>query len=156
MNTALKRELRICFPNMNTERENIKGWRFDLSNISPKAKIGEGTVIHSHVSIHDEVIVGKNCQIEAYVFIPNGVTIEDEVFIGPHVCLTNDPKLNAKRSEWEPTPTIVKKGAKIGANATIRAGIIIGENAIVGCGSVVLKDIPPNETWVGNPAAKLR
>lgn len=134
----------------------VKKWYPHLSNISDKSEIGEGTVIHSHVSIHDDVKIGKNCQIEAQAFIPNGVTLEDEVFVGPGVCFTNDSKLNVKRSEWEPTPTIVKKGAKIGANATIRAGVTIGENAIVGCGSVVLHDIPPNEVWAGNPARKIR
>ena len=132
-----------------------KLWHPHLSNISPKAHIGEGTVIHAGVHIH-EVIIGKNCQIEAQVFIPNGVTIEDEVFIGPHTCFTNDPTLNAKRESWEPTPTIVKKGAKIGANATIRAGVTIGENSIIGCGSVVLKNVPEGETWAGNPARKIR
>ena len=136
--------------------KKIKYWKPELSNISPLAKIGDDTVIHAGVHIHDQVTIGKNCQIEAQVFIPNGVTIEDNVFIGPHTCFTNDPKLNAKRESWEPTPTIVKKGAKIGANATIRAGITIGERAIIGCGSVVLKNVPEGETWAGNPARKIR
>lgn len=141
---------------INQEPKKVKYWRFDLSNIAKEAQIGERTVIHAGVHIHDQVIIGKNCQIEAQAFLPNGVTLEDNVFIGPHVCFTNDPKLDAKREKWEPTPTIVRKGARIGANATIRAGIEIGENSIIGCGSVVLHDIPEGEVWAGNPAKKIR
>ena len=141
---------------INKEPDKIKYWRFDLSNISKKARIGEGTVIHAGVHIHDQAVIGKNCQIEAQAFIPNGVILEDEVFIGPHVCFTNDPTLTSDRKIWKPTETLVKRGAKIGANATIRAGIVIGENAIIGCGSVVLHDVPPGEVWAGNPAKKIR
>ena len=133
----------------------IKYWHPQLSNISEKAKIGEDSVIHAGVHIHDEVIIGKNCRIEAQVFIPNGVTIEDNCFIGPQVCFTNDPTMSLERKNWTSTPTLIKKGVKIGTNATIRAGVTIGENSIIGCGSVVLKNVPPNETWVGNPANKL-
>ena len=133
----------------------IKYWHPQLSNISKKAKIGDGTVIHAGVHIHDEVKIGKNCQIEAQVFIPNGVTIEDNCFIGPQVCFTNDPTMTLKRKNWTPTPTLVKKGVKIGAGAIIRAGVTIGENSLIGCGSVVLKDVPAGETWVGSPAKKL-
>lgn len=130
----------------------VKYWHKNLSNISDEAEIGEDTVIHASVHIHDKVKIGKNCQIEAQVFIPNGVTIEDNVFIGPMVCFTNDAKLEAPREEWTPTETLIRSGAKIGANSTIRAGVTIGESAVVGCGSVVLKDIPNNERWAGNPA----
>lgn len=130
----------------------FKTWRPDLSNISPKAHIGEGTIIHAGVHIHEEVMIGRKCKIEAMVFIPNGVTLEDEVFIGPGTIFTNDPDMSDMSDSWKPTPTLVKKGAKIGANATIRAGVTIGECAIIGCGSVVLKDVPSGETWAGVPA----
>jgi len=133
----------------------IKYWHKRLSNISKKAEIGDGSIIHAGTHIHDEVKIGKNCRIEAQVFIPNGVILEDEVFVGPQVCFTNDPKL-FMQEDWKPTQTLVKRGAKIGANATIRAGVTIGENAIIGCGSVVLKDIPSGEVWAGNPASKIR
>ena len=106
--------------------------------------------------IHDQVTIGENCQIEAMAFIPNGVTIEDNVFIGPGVVFTNDPTLDTPREDWKPTATLVKRGAKIGANATIRAGVVIGENSIVGCGSVVLKNVPNGEIWVGNSARRIR
>ena len=135
---------------------NIKVWNWTLSNIDRHAQVGDGTTIHAGVHIHEYVKIGKRCQIEAQVFIPNGVTLEDNVFIGPGVIFTNDPKLDTKRSKWKPTPTLVKKGAKIGAGAMIKAGITIGENSIIGMGSVVLKDVPPNEVHVGNPAIFLR
>jgi len=140
---------------MKQPHVNVKFWYKETSNISDLSEIGDGTVIHSHVSIHNEVKIGKNCQIEAYVFIPNGVTLEAGVFIGPHVCFTNDPRLDTSRGEFKPTSTLVKKNAKIGANATIRAGVTIGEGAVIGCGSVVLNDIPASQIWVGNPAKLL-
>lgn len=132
-----------------------KFWKKELSNISEKASIGEDTVIHAGVHIHDEVKIGERCQIEALVFIPNGVIIEDDVFVGPCVTFTNDPTLRVDRKVWMPTPTLIQRGAKIGANATIRAGIVIGENAIIGMGSVVLRSVPNGETWAGNPARSI-
>jgi len=123
------------------------------SNISRIARLGDYCKIHSHVSIHDDVSIGNNCKIEAYVFIPNGVTIQDNCFIGPHVCFTNDRSL---KEPFEISRTLVKQGAKIGANSSILAGVTIGKNSIVGMGSVVLKDIPDSELWVGNPASFIR
>ena len=120
-----------------------------LSNIHLKAKIGDQCTIHAGVHIHERVVIGNKCKIQAMAFIPNGVTLEDKVFVGPHVCFTNDPSFEPY---FKAVPTLVKEGAKIGANSTIRAGITIGRNAIVGCGSVVLHDIPDNQVWCGNPA----
>ena len=134
------------------ERPKVKFWFPELSNVSDKAEIGDGTVIHAGVQIHDEVKIGKFCLIEALVFIPNGVTIEDGVFVGPHVCFTNDPTLIPFGKTFVPTPTRIRKGVRIGANSSILAGITIGEGAIIGMGSVVLSDVPAYETWVGNPA----
>lgn len=124
------------------------------SNIGiPLGSIHHSNVIHSHVVIHEHVKLGKNCKIQSFAFIPNGVEIEDDVFIGPHVCFTNDPKMNiVPQGEFNPTRTLVKRGARIGANASIRAGVTIGEGAIIGMGSVVLHDVAPGETVVGNPA----
>ena len=124
-----------------------------LSNISTKAKIGKGTIIHAGCHIHDDVVIGKNCKIQAQVFIPNGVRIADNVFIGPQVCFTNDPDLG---DSFEPVKTFIEKGVKIGANSTIKAGIIIGSGSIIGMGSVVLKGIPVKQVWVGSPAKYLR
>jgi len=111
------------------------------------SEVGEGTKVGCYTEIGNAK-VGKNCKIQAFVFICEGVTIEDEVFIGPHTCFTNDlyPKATG---EWQCRETLVKKGASIGANCTILCGVTIGEGAIIGCGSVVTKDVPNNGKWIG-------
>lgn len=119
-------------------------------------KIGKNCKIAAFVEIQKGVTIGDRCAIEAFVFIPTGVTIEDEVFIGPHVCFTNDMYPKAVNPGWKIVPTIVKKGASIGAGSVIRCGITIGEGALVGAGSVVTKDVPPNTLVVGNPAKPTR
>ena len=118
-------------------------------------KIGKNCKIASFVEIQKDVVIGDNCKIEAFAYIPTGVKIEDDVFIGPHVCFTNDKKPKAK-GEWEIVPTLVKNGASIGANTVILCGVTIGENAMVGAGSVVTKDVPSNLTVVGNPARPIK
>lgn len=123
-------------------------------------EIGDNTKIGSYVEIREEVKIGKTCKIQAFAFIPQGVVIEDEVFIGPHACFVNDKypratvkgKLKEKGKDWVAEKTVVKKGASIGANAIILGGVTIGENSIIGAGSVVTKDIPPNVIATGNPA----
>ncbi len=123
-------------------------------NFWGKQKIGQGTTFGAFIDIGDDVVIGKNCKIAAFAFIPPGVTLEDEVFIGPHVCFTNDKNPHA-RGEWTLLKTLVKSGATIGANATILPGITIGRNATIGSGSVVTKNVPDNETWAGVPARKI-
>ena len=104
-----------------------------------KCKIGRNSKIDAFVYIEEAVVIGDNCKIRPFVFIPIGVVIEDCVFIGPNVTFTNDkyPKANG---EWALLKTIVKSGASIGANSVILPGITIGENALVGAGSVVTKN----------------
>jgi len=114
-------------------------------------KIGSGCRIAAYVEIQRGVVVGDRCKVEAYAFIPSGVTIEDDVFVGPHVCFTND-RVPKAVGDWEIVPTVVKKGASIGANATIVCGVTIGKNAMVGAGAVVTKDVPDNAVVVGCPA----
>jgi len=118
-------------------------------------KIGKDCKIAAFVEVQRGVTIGDRCKVEAYAFIPTGVTIEDEVFVGPHVCFTNDLHPHAV-GDWEVTPTLVKKGASIGANATIVCGITIGEGAMVGAGAVVTKDVPAGATVVGNPARQIK
>jgi UDP-2-acetamido-3-amino-2,3-dideoxy-glucuronate N-acetyltransferase len=122
--------------------------------------IGDNCKIASFVEIQRGVVLGKNVKVEAFVFIPSGVRIEDGAFIGPHVCFTNDryPRATDEQGEllgtsgWEITPTLVKRGANIGANATIVCGVTIGEGALVGAGSTVTRDVPANTLAVGSPA----
>lgn len=127
-------------------------------------KIGDNVKIGSFCEIRKDVIIGNNVKIQAFVFIPEGVTIEDNVFIGPHACFINDkyPRATDKdgnlldESEWERVTTTIKKGASIGANATILCGVTVGEGAIVGAGSVVTKDVPANSIVAGNPARVMK
>jgi UDP-2-acetamido-3-amino-2,3-dideoxy-glucuronate N-acetyltransferase len=114
-------------------------------------KIGRDCKIAAYVEIQRGVTIGDRCKVEAFAFIPSGVKIEDEVFIGPHAVFTNDLHPKAV-GDWEIVPTLVKKGASIGAGAVIVCGVTIGEGAMVGAGSVVTKDVPPGVLVVGNPA----
>src|SRR3990167_6153579 len=117
--------------------QSVRIHKPELTNIG-KCVIGPGTVIHP-CHIYDGVVIGANCQIEAGAMLFDGVTLEDDVFIGPGAILTNDPKpKSVSRIDWKPIKTLVKRGAVIGAGAMIRAGVTIGENAVVGMGSVVL------------------
>lgn len=109
-------------------------------------QIGKGTRIGSFCDIGG--IVGKNCLIQSFVFIPPGITIEDNCFIAPSVVFTNDKYPPSDKRE----KTIVRKGASIGARAVILPGLEIGENAMIGAGSVVTRNIPQGEIWAGNPA----
>ncbi len=126
-----------------------KLWYPDLSNIGD-CEIGQDCVIHSHVWIGDGVKIGHRVRIQAFSFIPTGVTIEDDAFIGPGVIFTNDSHLSMKRELWKETKVL--QAAKIGANTTIIAGVIIGRFAFIGAGSVVTRDIPHHALAYGVPA----
>ena len=125
-------------------------WQFCV--ILKGAKIGNNCNINCQVLIENDVIIGDNVTIKPGVQVWDGITIEDNVFIGPNVTFTNDLIPRSKQYPEEFIKTIVKKGASIGANATIVAGNTIGENALIGAGSVITKDVPPNTVWFGNPA----
>jgi UDP-2-acetamido-3-amino-2,3-dideoxy-glucuronate N-acetyltransferase len=113
--------------------------------------IGKNTKIDAFVYVEEGVKIGDNCKIRPFVFIPTGVTIEDNVFIGPSVTFTND-KYPRAHGEWKLLRTRVKKFASIGARSVINPGVTIGENALIGSGSVVTRDIPNNAVAFGNPA----
>lgn len=148
------------------------------ADVSPEAEVGDGTSIWQNVQIRGEVIVGNNCvlgkgvfidrevsigsnvKIQNYVSVYQGVAIEDGVLVGPHVCFTNDlrpravnPDGSLKSSDdWTITPTLIRKGASLGANSTIVCGTKIGRWAMVGAGGVVTKDVPDYGLIRGNPA----
>lgn len=123
-------------------------------------EIGDDTKVGTFVEIQKGAKIGARCKISSHTFICEGVTIEDEVFIGHGVMFTNDLYPRAAtaggalqtEADWKCIPTIVKRGAAIGSNVTLLCGITIGENATVGAGSVVTKDVPPGATVAGNPA----
>ena len=123
-------------------------------------EIGNNTKIGCFVEIKKGVKIGKNCKIEPFAFIPEGVTIGDGVFIGPHVCFTNDKHPAAvnpdgtlkSAADWNCTETVVEERASIGAGAVILPGVTIGAGSLIGAGAIVTKDVPPNTTLVGNPA----
>ena len=153
----------------------------DYRSIAPDVKLGENVKIHNlvnlygcevgdntkigcFVEIQKNARVGKNCKISSHTFVCEGVTIEDNVFIGHSVVFINDTYPRATNSngglqteeDWKVEPILVKKGASIGSNSTILSKVIIGENAIIGAGSVVTKDVPANTIVAGNPAKVLR
>jgi UDP-2-acetamido-3-amino-2,3-dideoxy-glucuronate N-acetyltransferase len=120
------------------------------------AKIGEDCNVCAHCFIEDSVVIGDRVTIKSGVYIWNGVIISDDVFIGPGVSFTNDIFPRSKKYLTNFPTTKIEQGASIGANATILAGVTIGENSMVGAGAVVVKDVPSNAVVVGNPAKILR
>jgi acetyltransferase-like isoleucine patch superfamily enzyme len=125
--------------------------------------IGDHTKIGAFVEIQKNAAVGKNCKISSHTFICEGVLIEDEVFIGHGVTFINDPYPRATtggrlqtEADWKVEQTVIRKGASIGSGATILCNVTVGENAIVGAGSVVTRDVPANAVVAGNPARVLR
>jgi len=127
-------------------------------------QIGDETKIGAFVEIQKNATVGRRCKISSHTFVCEGVTIEDNVFIGHGVTFINDSYPRATTAEgelltekdWRVEKTVIKRGASVGSGSTILSNIVIGENAIVGAGSVVTRDVPPNTIVAGNPAKVLR
>ena len=130
------------------------------AQIREDASIGDNCIIGKGVYVDIGVSIGNNVKIQNYVSVYNGVSLEDGVFVGPHVCFTNDIRPRAinpdgslkAANDWIVSKTLVKRGAALGANSTIRSGITIGEWAMVGSGSVVTRDVPAHGLVYGNPA----
>lgn len=127
-------------------------------------EIGDGSKIGAFVEIQRGVKIGKNCKVSSHTFVCEGVTIEDNVFVGHGVMFTNDKFPRATRpdgsmqtdDDWEVVPTLVKRGASIGSGAVIVAGVTIGENAMIGAGAVVTKDVPSDTIVAGVPSRVIR
>jgi acetyltransferase-like isoleucine patch superfamily enzyme len=141
-------------PNSDVQSQHIgegtRVWQYVV--ILPGAVIGRDGNICSHCFIENKVVVGDRVTVKCGVQLWDGVTLEDDVFVGPNATFTNDLRPRSRNATAQLLPTLVKKGASIGANATILPGLTIGEGAMVGAGAVVTKDGPPGVTVVGSPA----
>lgn len=141
--------------------ENVK--IFDFVNLYG-CSIGDNTKIGTFVEIQKNASVGKNCKISSHTFICEGVHIEDDVFVGHNVTFINDKHPRSvnpggqmqTEADWKVVETFIRKGSSIGSSATILCGITVGENAIVGAGAVVTKDVPPNTIVAGVPAKVIK
>lgn len=133
--------------------ENVRVWHY--CQIRADANIGDNTQIGSFSYIGLNCKIGKNCGIQNNAFIPHGVTLGNNVFIGPAAIFTNDKNPIAQNPEWIESKTLVEDFASIGANATILPGIVIGKGALIGAGAVVTKDVVAGSIVVGNPAKKI-
>lgn len=133
--------------------KNTRIWAF--AHVLPNASIGADCNICDYVFIENDVVIGDRVTIKCGVQIWDGIQLEDDVMVGPNATFTNDLYPRSKQP-FELRRTVVKRGASIGANATILCGITIGEGSMVGAGAVVLKDVPPHAVVVGNPARIIR
>jgi acetyltransferase-like isoleucine patch superfamily enzyme len=141
--------------------EGVKIFHRDLVNLYG-CRIGDETKVGAFVEIQKNATVGHRCKISSHTFVCEGVTIEDDVFVGHGVVFINDPQPRATaggrlqtEADWVVVPTRVKRGASIGSGATILCGVTIGEDAMIGAGAVVTKDVPAGATVAGVPARAL-
>lgn len=136
---------------------------WNQAQVREGARIGAGCVIGKNVYVDTDVVIGDRCKVQNNVSLYHGVTVEDGVFIGPHVCFTNDKVPRAVNpdgslksdDDWEVGPILVRGGAAVGANSTILPGVTVGRWAMVGSGSVVTRDVADHELVVGNPARRI-
>lgn len=129
---------------------NTRVWQFAV--ILEGAVIGNDCNINCHTFIENDVLIGDRVTVKSGVYLWDGIVVEDDVFIGPNVTFTNDKYPRSKKYPQEFQKTIIKKGASIGAASIILGGCVIGENAMIGAGSLVTKDVPPNTLVLGSPA----
>lgn len=127
--------------------DNTNIWQYCV--VLPNAKIGKNCNICSHCFIENDVVIGDNVTIKNGVSLYDGIRIEDDVFIGPNAIFCNDKYPKSKNKDFKLEPIIIKKGASIGANATILPGITIGKNALIGAGAIVIKDVNSKEKVIG-------
>lgn len=127
--------------------KNTNIWQFCV--VLKGAQIGDNCNICSHCFIENDVIIGNNVTVKCGVQLWDGITVEDDVFIGPNVAFCNDKYPKSKNKNFKLEPIIIKKGASIGANATILPGVIIGENALIGAGAIITKNVCENQKIIG-------
>lgn len=141
-------------PLANVASDNIgdqtKIWQFSI--VLKEAKIGTNCNINSHTFIENNVTIGNNVTVKCGVYIWDGIVLEDNVFIGPNVTFTNDKYPRSKKYPEKFQKILIKTGASIGASAIILGGVTIGENSMIGAGSLVTKNVPASELWMGSPA----
>jgi acetyltransferase-like isoleucine patch superfamily enzyme len=137
-----------------TVGENTTIWQFCV--VLPHAQIGDNCNICSQCFIENDVKIGNNVTIKSGVYLWDGIEIEDNVFIGPNVTFTNDKYPRSKQYPGSFLKTKIQKGASIGAGSVVLGGVTIGENAMIGAGSLVTKDVPCRQLWMGNPAKYIR
>ncbi|MCK4763604.1 MAG: N-acetyltransferase [Candidatus Aminicenantes bacterium] len=125
---------------------------WNQAQVRESAKVGKNCILAKDVYVAQTVVIGNNVKTQNGVSIYMGVTIEDDVFLGPHMTFTNDLFPRSFINDYKLYPTLVKRGASIGANATVICGVTIGEYAMIGAGSVVTKDVPAHALMAGNPA----
>jgi len=130
--------------------EGTSIWQFTI--VLPQAQIGKNCNINAHCFVENDVIIGDNVTVKCGVYIWDGIRLSNNVFIGPNATFINDNYPRSKEYPDEFLKTRVESGASIGAGAIILGGISIGKNAMIGAGSVVTKNVPDNELWIGNPA----
>ena len=130
--------------------ENTQIWQYTV--VLPGARIGRDCNLNAHCLVENDVVIGNRVTLKCGVFLWDGMTVEDDVFIGPNATFTNDKFPRSRQPPAEFQRIVIKRGASIGANATILGGVTIGEGAIVGAGSVVTRDVPPGVIVCGNPA----
>lgn len=141
-----------CQNNNIPESTNV--WQYCV--VLPNAQVGENCNVCSHCYIENDVKIGNNVTVKNGVQLWDGVTLEDNVFVGSNVTFTNDRFPRSKNNKWQLEKTIVRRGASVGAGSTILCGVEIGENSMIGVGSVVTKNVPAGEIWKGNPAVFVR
>ena len=129
---------------------------YHFCNIYGNTIIGKNCTIASYTEIQGGVKIGNNCRVGSHTFLCSAVTLENDIFLGSHVVTTNDTFPIVKNQNYKQKKTLIKKGASIGSGVILLPGVKIGKNALIGAGSVVTHDVPPNEIWVGNPARFLK
>ena len=156
--TEIKKNDFFIHPLADVQTDNIgdetRIWQFSI--VLKNARIGNYCNINSHTFIENDVIIGDNVTVKCGVYLWDGLRIESNVFIGPNVTFTNDKYPRSKQYPDEFQTTVVKDGASIGANVTVLGGVTVGKKSMIGAGSVVTKNIPDGELWVGNPAKFVR